>query len=310
MADVGTPKRYPVAVYEYLPRDWRLGDPLPSVHTGPVFHYTNLAGNLGLIETGVAWASHVRDLNDPSERLYGWDTIRQRFKARPPATSDYALAQIQEILDYVDQPGDWYPQAFVFSGSTVGDSLTQYRLYGQYQVELAGGVWRASSDVNRLYLDEDTAEWRPVLYGPDKAEPYIDLMLAAAADIIDNIPPESGPEDESMLAMLALEVLALHIKHPAYADEHEVRLVFSAPRGSYANARVRIARDCPVKYLEVRAAGNAEQGFIKGVVLGPLAGGENTAESIRLHHRNHFPVPSSLSHEGLPVSVSQTPYRA
>lgn len=65
-----------------------------------------------------------------------------------------------------------------------------------------------------------------------------------------------------------------------------------------------------VTYLEVTDADGASEGFIRSVMLGPLAGGAHAADAIRLHYRNHFLDSHHFSDKKLQVQVSATPYRA
>ncbi len=302
-----------MAVYRHLPRSPRLKDPLPPVYEGTVYHYTSLAGVHGLIGSKVAWASSVQDLNDPSERLYGWDVIRGRFASHRPPGSSHAIGELKTILEQADEPGDWYPQAFVLSASMVADSLTQYRLYGQCQVAFAGGTWDASPPNGHRQLRDLMAVWRPVLYGPAAAMDYVDRMLAAAASIMDSVAPEDYT-DETLVAMFALEVLALHIKNPAYEDEREVRLVFSTDD----NLKVRVGDNRLITYLEARPVHDdglnhhAEPELVEAVRLGPLAGGKRSAAAIRIHHQNSTGDPRRFfgsDERKLEVALSETPYR-
>ena len=300
----------PVAVYRYLPEGWGLDDPLPPVHSGAIYHYTNLAGVHGLIASNVAWASHVLDMNDPSERLYGWGVIRKRFKSHPPSGSDGALRQLRDILRDADEPGAWYPRPFVLSGSAAPDSLTQYRLYGQCQVEIVGGRWTAAPAGERHPGPDLLSEWRPVLYGARAARPYVDRMLRAAVAVMDAVPPEDFT-DEALTSMLALEVLALHIKNKAYEDEREVRLVFSAQR-YHSVGKVRVSGERLVTYVEARPAELPEPDIVCAVRLGPLATGPRNVEALRVHHRNHTRSTSSrydLEERGLKVQLTKAPFR-
>jgi hypothetical protein len=42
---------------------------------GPVFHYTDQAGSLGIIQTKAIWATDLRYLNDSREYSHGFDRI-------------------------------------------------------------------------------------------------------------------------------------------------------------------------------------------------------------------------------------------
>ena len=53
---------------------------LPTLDTVPlpekVFHYTNIAGLLGILRTGRMWATHYQYLNDASEGRYTYDLAK------------------------------------------------------------------------------------------------------------------------------------------------------------------------------------------------------------------------------------------
>ncbi len=116
------------------------------MHSGDVYHYTDIHGLHGMIRDKALWASHVQDLNDPTERLYGWGVIAERFRAYPPTTGDAPVVRLmQDAIEAARTPADWFPDAFVLSASTEPDSLTQYRLYGQHAATLRGGHVDGSS---------------------------------------------------------------------------------------------------------------------------------------------------------------------
>lgn len=301
----------PFRLYSVLPDGYE--NPLPAVHRGPVYHYTNLAGAYGMIEAKCAWASHLANLNDPSERTFGWRAIGERVAERSADFTERAARTLALVCELALDPGDRFAQSFVLSGSRESDNLTQFRLYGQCQVQLAGGLWtaaRPSEEQNRLHLH---AVWRSVLYGRQAALPFIDRMLTAIAEVLRSPRHESLSETEEVYAVMELiEVLALHIKDGAYQDEREVRLVFSLRQKEYmGRSLVRVSGDRLVTYLQARPLPAIDPSMIKSVLLGPLAGGERSAEALRVHHyAQHDVAPSAHvdRRELLEVQLSRTAF--
>lgn len=277
----------PQSVYAFVGPVQVEDDPLPAGHIGDVYHYTGLSSLHSVIESGVLFASHAQDLNDPTERAYGWEVIGERLDA--VQLSDRARELLAEAFVYAPAPGDWFPNPFVLSASSEADSLTQYRLYGQYAVTLAGGVWTAAPPDEPDIGEAFRAVWRPVLYGPDEARPYVDRMLAAAAALVDALPFDEDPTQYGDAVLEMLETLALHIKDESFRDEHEVRLVFSVPSGFTGATHVRVASDDRlVTYVKARPLDQGEDRHaVQAVRLGPLAGAGRTVEAIQQHFLNH-----------------------
>lgn len=299
----------PQSVYAYVVP--MKEDPLPAGHIGDVYHYTGLSSLHGVIENGVLFASHAQDLNDPTEREYGWKVIGERLDA--VRLSDPARELLEEAFAYAPAPGDWFPNPFVLSASSEPDSLTQYRLYGQYAVTLAGGVWTAAPPDEPDIGEAFRAVWRPVLYGPDEARPYVDRMLEVAAALIDDVPFSEDPAQYGDAVLTMLETLALHIKDENFRDEHEVRLVFSVPTVYPGATHVRVAADDRlVTYVKSRPLDEEATGHaVRAVRLGPLAGAGRTVEAIQQHFLNHSRIDrrymNALATPGkLPVTGTNT----
>lgn len=263
---------YPYVVYEVM-GDEAAGT-LPEVHSGGVHHYTTALGLTSIFETGFLHASHIEAMNDPGEREFGWECIASRAGSR-----DDLASEITRIIDERGATGDT-PQAFALSASTSGDELSQFRLYGPYSIELAGGTWQQVWSRHGHGDHRAFASWRPVLYGEQDAAPYIDRMLEGLSALVWNAHAiNEGGLLETLLrdAHLALEILALHIKHDAYAIEREVRLVFQASTApGSGDPRVRQRGDRLVPYVAVRNHVPGQQALdpawphpIQAVHLGP-----------------------------------------
>lgn len=309
--------QHPLAVYRPLGRYGASStsvhsfqDPLPPQHDGPVFHYTGAEGMYGMLTSGSVFASHAVTMNDPREGSYGWEVIRDRFRTHPPQFA----AKFDDVFEQTfssDGDRSWETPAFVLSGTTLGGNLNQYRLYGMYQAQLPGGTWELRPVGDRQESPfAPRAQWRPVLYGAGAAEPYIDRMLSWAVQIMRSVDPEYF-EDTGLVAALAIQVLALHIKDEAYAHEAELRLVFGVERSSWdssVDVHPRGRRLVPF----IRASpGEDHEGVVRAVELGPTVQGRANRDALRHLHRTTYPNSNltGFSGGGLPVSESPTHYR-
>jgi len=278
-------------VLKHSKDEWQ---PLPPIHHGKVYQYTGIAGAHGIIKSNMIWASHSLCLNDPSERRYGWDAIREyRKQGTPVPGSDYAQSEIDRIL--ANEEG-WYPESYVASASLDSDSLTQFRLYGSVELSLPGGEWET---VARNRERDDRApviggypqvpvgrgQWREVWYGYDEAVPHILGMFYTIAAYIDSFEAPAYKGYNYLTAFMALEYLALHIKNPDYEVEKEVRLVFTE-NTSPATVEVREINGKLIPYVEARPVPklpDETEDIVQGIRLGPGAGGLRNQKAFEAH---------------------------
>ena len=120
-----------LAAYRYIPLS-HLPDAEPHLPAPRLlYHYTNAAGLLGIIETGVIWATNVFYLNDESEIRYGKDIldrfVEQRFPDNP-ATREVIANFVGLLRSGPEAWGD-HMHAFVACFSEDPDSLSQWRGY-------------------------------------------------------------------------------------------------------------------------------------------------------------------------------------
>jgi hypothetical protein len=212
----------------------------PKVRNEQVWHYTSSAAVLGLLSTGGLWVSSARSLNDSGEIDYGSEIIMRRWESQRERFTSKDL--MDEFLEagYESRQQD----LFVACASTEGDSLSQFRAYGSYAVGLNAGVPlrpvrdRTNDDTfgfsspSDLSADMATRNgWRPVLYDLPGQLELVDHFFQYLDETINQAPVSPHEEDPTEGLTFAREAaasqflaVAAHLKHQAFADEHEVRL--------------------------------------------------------------------------------------
>lgn len=311
-----------VGVTEYYTADM-LPDVLPAaVRNDQIWHYTSSAGVLGLLSTGGLWVSSARSLNDSGEIDYGNEVLMNRWDAQK---AQYAHRDLMDELLEVGYEAR-QQDLFVACASTVGDSLSQFRAYGSYAVGLNAGVplrpvrdridedHFGFSSPSDLSADMSTRNgWRPVLYDTDRQLALVDRFLSYLDDRCNTWPrngqlddPTDGEAFARDIAASQFVAVAAHLKHPAFADEHEVRLFVQM---SLANPAVKIrdGRLGLTPYFAVEpdpGPGNEPQfaTMLTGARIGPgLADPEAAREGLDM----------ALSKFGLRFSVEtlQIPFR-
>ena len=252
---------------ELLGDKWQVGKHLPGPYDGEVYHYTSAAGLEGIVRSRHVWATHIQALNDTGELEYGLQFIRQRVAERSGGSSLVA-DEVDQIIHAIDGKS---AQVFVTSASSNGNSLPQFRMYSQYCLSLPGRTWAIRGDrAGRI----PGARWRPVIYDEHRARDIVDKVLrdisvsAWEAGSI-NEPEVTGPTSSAILK--ALMIVALHIKHPAFHSEEEVRLAFGVPdEFSREFVRSRVGPEGVVPYVEVGPSASDELD-IRSVCVGPPA---------------------------------------
>jgi hypothetical protein len=89
-----------------------------------LFHYTNAAGLLGILQTHRLWATNLRYLNDLSEMDYSTPLIQAAVADR--FDSDTAEQFIQGLQNFDEHTGH-----YVVCFSDGGDVLSQWRHYAE-----------------------------------------------------------------------------------------------------------------------------------------------------------------------------------
>ncbi len=109
-----------------------------------VYHYTNINGLKGILQSQSVWATGVRFLSDATEGWFGLDALSRATSAEVAAMDPSSpLWQIPKLLER----STVVLQSFVACFSKNGDQLSQWSSYGQrglldrVRSRLPRGVW-------------------------------------------------------------------------------------------------------------------------------------------------------------------------
>lgn len=100
---------------------------------GPIYHYTDPAGMLGIITGRVLWATEASGMNDLAEIRQGWEFIRKWLATQ--SQDDDVLSDMRDVARAGPEEM-WYGTApsvdnvFVLCATQAGDDANQWRLYG------------------------------------------------------------------------------------------------------------------------------------------------------------------------------------
>lgn len=176
-----------------------------------LYHYTSLEAFRLIIETGTIRATESKYLNDASELAYGLDKIRESSKS--DEISDLIESQFANLNPR------FYQYTYIFSLSTEGDLLSQWRAYCP-----GGGVSIGfSKTALEILAKAHNFEVVRCIYNQDEVNQAVKALVNRW----------TGEDDRNFFEEMTK--LAASIKHPSFAEESEHRLIgqsFVHPHGN------------------------------------------------------------------------------
>jgi hypothetical protein len=290
----------------------------PSSEEAPpvLFHYTTPQAFHSIVAGREIWATHFRYLNDPKELLHGEEIVFEEAKALLDAAEANTLpwAFLQRFVE--DFPKNRLSEAmnvYVASLSEEGDQLSQWRAYGGDGAGYSIGF----NSLPRPAGNEEDAPLGMTLfrcnYDAALFQSQARDMLKEVAAGFDKYVEQRAEREEAARAFfgtalsicfrrIAAEVLRL--KHGAYAEEKEWRLiVLAAPPRENAHVKIRSSTRGLIPYIPVGLLSKDETLLgIDRVFVGP---GEDQARATLAAKM----LLSSAGYAEDLVSTSQAPYR-
>jgi Protein of unknown function (DUF2971) len=261
-----------------------------AAETQIIYHYTDVASALAIIETGHFWFTERAHLNDTLELQYGLRIGHEMFEAAvkaagatvPQGAADHLMGEIK--LGLVEF-GYW-----VASFSYEDDDLSQWRSYANEGSGVCLGFSVQDLDM-RQFASHIQAVFNfmrfPVRY--DEAElrkrmqPYIDLGIQLLRRV--NLPSMSSYfqhygrallyERDLLQAMMSgMYLHAMMHKHKAYKHEREYRLILNAYRPKVEPSpqhKVRARNGEIVGYLDLPIPNWKISKTLTRIKVGPVA---------------------------------------
>jgi hypothetical protein len=144
-----------------------------------IYHYTNAAGLIGIIENKVIWATNVWFMNDTGEATFGWDQIQAFLRGKSPS-SEAEESVISATLTFGDSFGanPSFPDSYIACFTENANDLSQWRAYGGTS---GFSIGFDSNRLNRLaqnHVSEDPANslLRKVVYSDTKQQEELQAL--------------------------------------------------------------------------------------------------------------------------------------
>jgi hypothetical protein len=318
-----------------------------EVHTH-LYHYTDWAALNGILKTNELWASHIRFLNDQTEYLLAQKFVESRLEPsmrkwlENTTQNDAELKKIVADLGGIEHQANDLAKSLMhamyevmgndffvasFCGTPVNEYekenglLSQWRGYGSQQgflLVLETKILEAMMKPELAVPNYDMIYMADVVYSNDEEK-----ILAEFSDdleqlrnfvlaMVEAIAQKSSPPDVNR-ALFSFVRIATRLKHQAFGEEKEVRLVGAVVKHTpqlAAQAAKKGGKLPPQKLIELRQGRFGLTPFIKlfgethmplpirKIIVGPSKDKFLTADALRrgLHGRH------------IEVAVSDIPY--
>ncbi|HKV87701.1 MAG TPA: DUF2971 domain-containing protein [Candidatus Dormibacteraeota bacterium] len=228
-----------------------------------LYHYTDAAGLIGILESQRLWASNAAYLNDPTELLYARGIYREWLDAR----TDQGIAKdLVGHVRVIDSLLEHIFHVFVACFCRKGDLLSQWRGYGSGGRGFAIGIDRQMIGIRTPLASPVNFFVARVLYDQTEQKAELSALLDPILDELAEAERHQGAGAASSMMTARLGQIQracllklVTFKHPAYKAEDEWRAISI------------YERDVPTTELHFRAHGSLLIPYVK-LDLSPSAG--------------------------------------
>ncbi len=273
-----------------------------------LYHYTDVAGLIGICSSGALWATNLRFMNDAKELAHSWKLmLRVLGEAKDKAAFPAQLELIEEIERTAAAGWVGYPDFYATSFTANGDLLSQWRGYG-----LSGGGYAIGFDAARLvsppspYPQPDRFLNR-VIYEEETQLRVLrataDKMLELFATVDPSSPEMTGARARLFAALGEVVGFVFSFKDPAWAEEQEWRSVYVLPEDELDGVDFRPDSGIAVPYVTLAMGADPDGRLpIREIVQGPRLDNETGVRSLEL-------LLASNGYSDVEITVSSVPLR-
>jgi hypothetical protein len=270
--------------------------------TETLYHYTSLAGLLGIIGSRELRASDIRYMNDSAELRHTLDLLNRQVTRRILSGVDHP-EHLNAFLDWLGRRIVSGPMLFGASFRANGNLLSQWRGYSVHGKGVSLGF--DPFEIARRAHAQGFSVGR-CIYDPQAQERLIE-------EVIDGVEKLAGaPQDAASRAQERFQHIeedllriAAVLKHPAFEEEQEWRIVSPIIASAHHPAvHFREGASMLVPYFAFRLAADDAPGVsLNHVYIGPSSNAELSMHSLRLYLEQQNAAPR----DG--IRYCQIPYR-
>lgn len=274
-----------------------------------LYHYTSMAGMLGIVNSGILRASDIRYMNDSAELKHTLDLLHHHISKRITEGTDHPKL-LNQLLEWLSHRILSSSLLFGASFRANGNLLSQWRGYSVHGKGVSLGF-------NPWYI-RDCAEQQQFQVGKCLYEPHLqEQLIAHIVDTIERMavefqqrPSTTGTTEASYSQVFEsiegdLLRIAAILKHPSFEEEQEWRLVSPLIANcQHKSVRFREGASMLVPYFDFSIMNRDTQHIeLEHVYLGPTNNIELSMNSLELYLEKHQVQPK----QG--INYCQIPYR-
>lgn len=190
---------------------------IPDHSLDVFYHYTSMEALVSIVESDSIWLSDYSYLNDKTELVHGVKVVSEAINE---FLGQGVLKEQEDLLQaWLEKASAPLPRVCVASFSGDGDSLSQWRAYGNVAIGFVP---------QKIGIHTNEALLGVVQYEPEiqrkLARVYVSHSLQAYAEDIKNNALERIPDVYHRFGQV-LELVSF-FKEPSFRDEREYRLVY------------------------------------------------------------------------------------
>lgn len=279
-----------------------------AVPQSTLYHYSTLAGVLGIVSSGELRASDIRYMNDSAELRHTLDVLRSYITRRVHAGSDNPEL-LNELLEWLSHRIVSGPMVFGASFRANGNLLSQWRGYSVHGKGVSLGF-----NPQQLHACARRQQFQvgKCVYAPAEQtalmEQLVDVLEKRAAELE---PAAAAPAHSGKWHRLFEEVegdllrVAAILKHPSFEEEQEWRIVSPVlSGGDNGSIHFREGTSMLVPYYAFDLGAHDGDGLaLDHVYLGPTSNIELSLNSLELFLAKHKALP------GRGITYCDIPYR-
>jgi Protein of unknown function (DUF2971) len=232
----------------------------------PLYHYTDAAGLIGIVENGCLWASDYRHLNDRKEYRLGAELLQKEI--------DASQLDAQQRRAFHKLVAKTQKTCFVLSFSEKRDQLSQWRAY----CPSGNGYSLGFGQHNALFQSAKQSEFNLVRCVYDRAEQrelcqslisgYTEVMIRDRRSY-DDAAARAREHLERYQWNLALYTVVGALKHSGFKEEKEWRLISQYPNDLSDKLSFRSGRFGVTPFFKLPIDFGDGQRRIETITIGP-----------------------------------------
>lgn len=261
-----------------------LEDIFSKTPTGPLFHYTNQDGLLGIVKNKEIWASHTQYLNDQKEYIHAIALVKSVIE---DSKNKYQTSLEQEILKEMKEgiDGNESMNVCVCSFSEEPDSLSQWRAYGGssgFSIGFNASFLKSAIRKHNfnlascLYTESEQVELLSAI---------VDKILKQNIELKDKGEYDHFPPGGGFCA--TMHRYAPIIKDESFKEEKEWRIISRPLACSFESFDFRPGKSMLVPYYRIPLIDESDVFNIQELIVGPtpnLDQSRNSAKSFLVKH--------------------------